>query len=192
MPQHWPTSASRWASSSQAEQFRGDHGGEQFNARERLTVRELAYEVFRLDRVDSAARLPYSLKVLLENLLCNEDGALVTADRSTRSAPGIRRPRAAPRFSSRLRGCCCRTSPAPERALGGGQGCVTPRASTQASATCCTGGRVSGPRCAAQHRGLAEQHRVVATAVDAAPLAGVRQSWAGWSWQATAAPRRVR
>ena len=52
--------------------------GNSFNARERLTVGELTYEVFRLDRVDGAARLPYSLKVLLENLLRNEDGALVT------------------------------------------------------------------------------------------------------------------
>jgi aconitate hydratase len=51
-----------------------------FHARERLTVGELAYEVFRLDRVDGATRLPYSLKVLLENLLRNEDGALVTAE----------------------------------------------------------------------------------------------------------------
>ena len=31
-------------------------------------------------RLDGAARLPYSLKVLLENLLRNEDGALVTAE----------------------------------------------------------------------------------------------------------------
>ena len=38
--------------------------GNSFNARERLTVGELTYEVFRLDRVDGAARLPYSLKVL--------------------------------------------------------------------------------------------------------------------------------
>ena len=54
--------------------------GNSFNARERLTVGELTYEVFRLDRVDGAARLPYSLKVLLENLLRNEDGVLVTAE----------------------------------------------------------------------------------------------------------------
>jgi aconitate hydratase len=54
--------------------------GNSFNARERLTIGELTYEVFRLNRVDGAARLPYSLKVLLENLLRNEDGALVTAE----------------------------------------------------------------------------------------------------------------
>ena len=36
--------------------------------------------MFRLDRVDGVAQLPYSLKVLLENMLRNEDGALVTAE----------------------------------------------------------------------------------------------------------------
>ena len=41
---------------------------------------EQAYEIYRLDRVDGSARLPYSLKVLLENLLRNEDGRLVTAE----------------------------------------------------------------------------------------------------------------
>ena len=51
-----------------------------FSARDRFTVGETAYEVFRLDRVEGAARLPYSLKVLLENLLRHEDGALVTAE----------------------------------------------------------------------------------------------------------------
>ncbi len=54
--------------------------GNSFGSRDRLTVGELAYEVFRLDRVDGAARLPYSLKVLLENLLRNEDGIGVTAE----------------------------------------------------------------------------------------------------------------
>src|SRR5215216_4351449 len=50
-----------------------------FGARDRLQVGDAAYAIFRLDRVDGAARLPYSLKVLLENLLRNEDGTLVTA-----------------------------------------------------------------------------------------------------------------
>ncbi|HEV2928270.1 MAG TPA: aconitase family protein, partial [Propionibacteriaceae bacterium] len=50
-----------------------------FGARDRLEVEDAAYEIFRLDRVDGSARLPYSLKVLLENLLRNEDGTLVTA-----------------------------------------------------------------------------------------------------------------
>lgn len=37
------------------------------------------YRIFRLDAVRGAERLPYCLKVLLENLLRNEDGRLVTA-----------------------------------------------------------------------------------------------------------------
>ena len=51
-----------------------------FDARDRLRVGDAAYEVFRLDRVSGSGRLPYSLKVLLENLLRNEDGRLVSAE----------------------------------------------------------------------------------------------------------------
>ncbi len=51
-----------------------------FGARDSLTVGDERYEIFRLDRVEGSARLPYSLKVLLENLLRNEDDTLVTAD----------------------------------------------------------------------------------------------------------------
>ncbi|WP_182359273.1 aconitate hydratase [Tomitella gaofuii] len=49
-----------------------------FGARDELEVDGARYEVFRVDRVPGAERLPYSLKVLLENLLRNEDGHLVT------------------------------------------------------------------------------------------------------------------
>jgi aconitate hydratase len=51
-----------------------------FGARRTLDVGEASYDIFRLDHVDDTARLPYSLKVLLENLLRNEDGRLVTAE----------------------------------------------------------------------------------------------------------------
>ena len=51
-----------------------------FNAKDTLTVSGERYEIFRLDAVEGSARLPYSLKVLLENLLRCEDGSLVTAD----------------------------------------------------------------------------------------------------------------
>jgi aconitate hydratase len=51
-----------------------------FGARNRLTIGDEIYEIYRLDRVDGSARLPYSLKVLLENLLRNEDGVRVTAE----------------------------------------------------------------------------------------------------------------
>src|SRR5680860_288652 len=51
-----------------------------FGALDQLRVGEATYDIFRLDRIAGSARLPYSLKVLLENLMRNEDGRLVTAD----------------------------------------------------------------------------------------------------------------
>jgi aconitate hydratase len=45
-----------------------------------LAVEDTPYQIYRLDRIDGADRLPYSLKVLLENLLRNEDGRLVTTE----------------------------------------------------------------------------------------------------------------
>jgi aconitate hydratase len=45
-----------------------------------LSVGGVDHEIFRLSAVEGADRLPYSLKVLLENLLRTEDGANVTAD----------------------------------------------------------------------------------------------------------------
>ncbi|WP_411143991.1 aconitate hydratase AcnA [Streptomyces sp. x-80] len=51
-----------------------------FDARSTLRVGDESYEIFKLDKVEGAARLPYSLKVLLENLLRTEDGANITAD----------------------------------------------------------------------------------------------------------------
>ena len=51
-----------------------------FDARSNLSVGDTSYEVFRLDAVEGSADLPYSLKVLLENLLRTEDGANITAD----------------------------------------------------------------------------------------------------------------
>jgi aconitate hydratase len=44
-----------------------------------LNVDGAAYRIFRLDAIDGAARLPFSLKILLENLLRNEDGRMITA-----------------------------------------------------------------------------------------------------------------
>jgi aconitate hydratase len=49
-------------------------------ARGTLSVGDNSYEVFRLSAVDGAERLPYSLKILLENLLRTEDGVNITAD----------------------------------------------------------------------------------------------------------------
>ena len=51
-----------------------------FGAKATLQVGEQSYEIFRLDAVEGADALPYSLKILLENLLRTEDGANITAD----------------------------------------------------------------------------------------------------------------
>ena len=51
-----------------------------FDARYDLQVGETSYEIFRLDAVPGHEHLPYSLKVLLENLLRTEDGVAVSAD----------------------------------------------------------------------------------------------------------------
>jgi len=51
-----------------------------FGARDTLKVGEDSYEIFRLDAVPGTGKLPYSLKVLAENLLRTEDGANITAD----------------------------------------------------------------------------------------------------------------
>jgi len=49
-----------------------------FSAKDTLTVGGTDYEIFRIDTVEGYKRLPFSLKVLLENLLRTEDGANVT------------------------------------------------------------------------------------------------------------------
>ena len=51
-----------------------------FNSRDALAVGGVDYEIYRLDRVSTEVPLPYSLKILLENLLRNEDGRVVTAE----------------------------------------------------------------------------------------------------------------
>jgi aconitate hydratase len=54
-----------------------------FGAKSTLTVGGRKFEIFRLDALERRglpiARLPYSLKVLLENLLRREDGRAVRA-----------------------------------------------------------------------------------------------------------------
>lgn len=51
-----------------------------FGSKGNLEVGENSYEIFRLSAVEGTERLPYSLKVLAENLLRTEDGANITAD----------------------------------------------------------------------------------------------------------------
>ncbi len=66
-----------------------------FDARSTLTVGDRSYEIFRLDALQSkfdVARLPFSLKVLLENLLRYEDGQVVDQATTSRgSRAGCRR-----------------------------------------------------------------------------------------------------
>ena len=50
-----------------------------FGSRSDLEVEGTTYEIFRIDAVEGSARLPFTHKVLLENLLRTEDGANVTA-----------------------------------------------------------------------------------------------------------------
>jgi aconitate hydratase len=49
-----------------------------FGSKSTLTVGETTYEVYRIDAVPGYEKLPFSLKILLENLLRTEDGANVT------------------------------------------------------------------------------------------------------------------
>ncbi|HIW28592.1 MAG TPA: aconitate hydratase AcnA [Candidatus Luteococcus avicola] len=51
-----------------------------FGAKSTLEVNGQNYEIFRLDAVEGHDKLPFSLKVLLENLLRTEDGSNITAD----------------------------------------------------------------------------------------------------------------
>ena len=54
-----------------------------FGSRAALKVGDTSYEIHRLDAVAGSADLPFSLKVLLENLLRTEDGRNVTPDHIT-------------------------------------------------------------------------------------------------------------
>ncbi|GIH07245.1 aconitate hydratase [Rhizocola hellebori] len=51
-----------------------------FGAKSQLSVGDASYEIFEISKVEGHERLPFSLKILLENLLRTEDGANITAD----------------------------------------------------------------------------------------------------------------
>ncbi|HEY2076593.1 MAG TPA: aconitate hydratase [Streptosporangiaceae bacterium] len=57
--------------------------GNSFGSRADLAVGGTSYQIHRLDKVDRAGDLPYSLKILLENLLRTEDGLNVTGEHVT-------------------------------------------------------------------------------------------------------------
>ena len=51
-----------------------------FNAKKNLEVAGKSFEIFDISAIDGASNLPFSLKVLLENLLRTEDGANITQE----------------------------------------------------------------------------------------------------------------
>lgn len=50
-----------------------------FNAKKNLEVAGKSFEIFDISKIEGAGSLPFSLKILLENLLRTEDGANITA-----------------------------------------------------------------------------------------------------------------
>src|SRR5262249_56548430 len=54
-----------------------------FGSQATLRSGETDHVIYRLDAVEGAGSLPFSLKILLENLLRNEDGRQVTAEHIT-------------------------------------------------------------------------------------------------------------
>jgi aconitate hydratase len=51
-----------------------------FNSKSQISVAGQSYEYFDISQIEGASDLPFSLKVLLENLLRTEDGANITAE----------------------------------------------------------------------------------------------------------------
>src|SRR5215510_882012 len=56
-----------------------------FGTRDKLSVGAQTFDIYRLEHLerqspDSLSRLPFSLRILLENLLRNEDGRFVRAE----------------------------------------------------------------------------------------------------------------
>ena len=91
-------------------------GRDSFGTEGVLEVGERRYRIHRLSAFGPIAdlgRLPYSIKVLLENLLRHEDGVDVQADDiEAAGALRQRRRRRNARSPSRPPASCCRTSPA--------------------------------------------------------------------------------
>src|SRR5476649_2844880 len=70
----WPSGAGAGAATMNKQSV------DSFGSRGSLQVGDQSFEIFRLSAVEGSAQLPFSLKVLLENLLRTEDGANITAD----------------------------------------------------------------------------------------------------------------
>ena len=76
-----------------------------FGAKSELRVGDASYEIFTIDKVEGHERLPYCLKILLENLLRTEDGANITADHINALGSWDQTPTRAWRSSSPRPGC---------------------------------------------------------------------------------------
>ena len=68
-----------WMTESRVDEGTGD-SVDSFGSHGTLAVGDATYAIARLAAVGDTSRLPFSLKVLLENLLRTEDGANITAD----------------------------------------------------------------------------------------------------------------
>jgi aconitate hydratase len=73
-----------------------------FNARRQVKLGGSAFDIWALDAVPDSDRLPFSLKLLLENLLRHEDGDSVTAESIQRLASGAGTGDAVPFSPSRV------------------------------------------------------------------------------------------
>ena len=83
----------------------GRHEPQQFRHPRSACCRRRELRNISAGPAPNAQRLPYSLRVLLENLVRNEDGRLVTGDQVRALAAWIPCGRAEPRSSSPLPGC---------------------------------------------------------------------------------------
>ena len=86
-----------------------------FGSRSKLRVGNQEYEIYRLDALEkqdcSPQRLPFSLKILLENLLRTENGRSVPRTMCAFWPGGSRKPFPTRRLPSPRRACSCRISP---------------------------------------------------------------------------------
>ena len=87
-----------------------------FGSQSTLKVGAKEYEIYRLDALDkqgiSTTHLPFSLRILLENLLRTEDGRNVTKKKSARSPAGTATRSPKKKSPSPPAASCCRISPA--------------------------------------------------------------------------------
>ena len=133
-----------------------------FTAKNTLTVGGTDYEVFRVDTVPGYEKLPFSLKVLLENLLRTEDGANVTKAQiealGSWDPDGRARHRdpvhARPASSCRTSPACPASSTSPPCARRSARSAATPTRSTRSLPPSWSSTTRSSPTCSAPTNAL--------------------------------------